>query len=80
MTRWLPGRKKGKKMEVLGHRRNQKDLTYITDLFGSGRVTPVIDKVFTLAEVPDALRYLGDGHAIGKVVVRIEPASAESLR
>lgn len=40
-------------------------------VYQSGKVTPVIDRRYSLKEVPDALRYLGGGHPRGKVVVTI---------
>ena len=38
----------------------------------SGQVTPVIDRRYPLSEVPDAIRYLEEGHARGKVVISLE--------
>jgi len=38
----------------------------------SGKVTPVIDKTYKLSDVPEALRYLEQGHARGKVVIAVE--------
>jgi NADPH:quinone reductase-like Zn-dependent oxidoreductase len=51
---------------------NQKDLTVVRDLMAAGRATPVIDKRYRLSEVPDAIRYLEEGHARGKVVTTSE--------
>jgi NADPH:quinone reductase-like Zn-dependent oxidoreductase len=51
---------------------NKKDVTILGDLMQSGKVTPVIDKVYKLSEVPAALRYLEQGHARGKVVITLE--------
>jgi NADPH:quinone reductase-like Zn-dependent oxidoreductase len=51
---------------------NQKDLTIVRDLIEAGRATPVIDKRYRLSEVPDAIRYLEEGHARGKVVITSE--------
>jgi NADPH:quinone reductase-like Zn-dependent oxidoreductase len=48
-----------------------EDLTYLAELVDSGRATPVIDRRYELSEVADALRYMGDGHPRGKVVVSI---------
>jgi NADPH:quinone reductase-like Zn-dependent oxidoreductase len=48
---------------------NQKDLTFLADLMQSGKVTPVIDKRYKLSELPQAIEYLEQGHARGKVVV-----------
>jgi NADPH:quinone reductase-like Zn-dependent oxidoreductase len=41
----------------------------MNDLFEAGKVVPVIDRRYPLSEVPEALRYLGEGHARGKVVI-----------
>jgi NADPH:quinone reductase-like Zn-dependent oxidoreductase len=38
----------------------------------AGKVTPVIDRSYVLSEVPEAIRYLEDGHARGKVVISLE--------
>ena len=51
---------------------NKKDMTVLGDLMQSGKVTPVIDRTYKLSEAADALRYLEQGHARGKVVVTVE--------
>ena len=51
---------------------NQEDLTVLGDLMQTGKVTPVIDRRYALSEVPEAIRYLEDGHARGKVVISLE--------
>jgi NADPH:quinone reductase-like Zn-dependent oxidoreductase len=52
---------------------NHNDLAYLADLMQSGKVTPVIDRTYkSLSEVPQALAYLEEGHARGKVVVNVE--------
>lgn len=48
-----------------------EDLETITGLIESGAVTPVIDHSYALANAPDAIRYLAEGHAAGKVVVTV---------
>jgi len=48
---------------------NPEDLTILRDLMQAGKVTPVIDRTYKLSEVPEALRYLEQGHARGKVVI-----------
>jgi NADPH:quinone reductase-like Zn-dependent oxidoreductase len=50
---------------------NKKDLTILGDLMQSGKVTPVIDRTYTLSQVPEAIRYLEEGHARGKVVITV---------
>ena len=51
---------------------NQKDVTLLADLMQSGKMTPVIDRTYKLSETADALRYLEQGHARGKVVIAVE--------
>jgi NADPH:quinone reductase-like Zn-dependent oxidoreductase len=48
---------------------NQKDLTFLGDLMQSGKVKPVIDRTYKLSELPQAIQYLEQGHARGKVVI-----------
>jgi NADPH:quinone reductase-like Zn-dependent oxidoreductase len=52
-------------------RPNKEDLTTMYELMKSGKVKPVIDKRYTLREVPAAIRYLGEKHARGKVVITV---------
>ncbi|MCI0638891.1 MAG: NAD(P)-dependent alcohol dehydrogenase [Gemmataceae bacterium] len=51
---------------------SQEDLTILCELMKAGKVTPVIDRRYTLREVPEAIRYLEEGHARGKVVITLE--------
>jgi NADPH:quinone reductase-like Zn-dependent oxidoreductase len=51
---------------------NKKDMMVLADLMQSGNVTPVIDRTYKLSDVPEALRYLEQGHARGKVVIAVE--------
>ncbi len=51
---------------------NRSDLKVLADLMESGKVTPVIDRTYKLTEVPQALTYLEQGHARGKVVIKID--------
>ena len=44
---------------------------YPPELIESGKLTPVIDRTYPLAEVPEAIRYLEEGHARGKVVITV---------
>ena len=53
-------------------RRSQEDLDIMRGLMTTGRVTPVIDKSYSLEEVPEAIRYLEEGHARGKVVITVD--------
>src|SRR5438445_3020974 len=60
------------KMGMMLAELNQKDLTALADLMQSGKVTPVIDRTYTLSELPQAIEYLEQGHARGKVVVKVD--------
>jgi len=53
-------------------RSNTEDLTIVGQLLATGKVTSVIDRRFSLSEVPEALRYLEEGHARGKVAIALE--------
>jgi NADPH:quinone reductase-like Zn-dependent oxidoreductase len=51
---------------------SKEDLTIMRQLMEVGKVTPVIDRRYRLSEVPEAIRYLEEGHARGKVVITLE--------
>ena len=59
----------GKKMGAVMAKRNQKDLAILKELVEAGKVVPVIDRRYPFSEAAEALRYLGQGHARGKVVI-----------
>jgi NADPH:quinone reductase-like Zn-dependent oxidoreductase len=50
---------------------NKADLLVMKELIEAGKVTPVIDRRYTLEQVPDAIRYLTEGHARGKIIINI---------
>ena len=50
----------------------REDLLYLKDLIETGRVTPVIDRTYPLAEAREAVRYLEQGRARGKIVIKVE--------
>jgi NADPH:quinone reductase-like Zn-dependent oxidoreductase len=50
---------------------NPKDLDTLRDWMQAGKVTPVIDRRYALSEVPEAIRYLEQGHARGKVIITV---------
>ncbi|HEY4813886.1 MAG TPA: NAD(P)-dependent alcohol dehydrogenase [Chthoniobacterales bacterium] len=52
-------------------RTRKEDLTVMHQLMEAGKVTPVIDRCYRLSEVPEAIRYLEQGHARGKVVITV---------
>jgi NADPH:quinone reductase-like Zn-dependent oxidoreductase len=46
-----------------------RDLEALVEMVEKGDVTPVIDRAYMLGDVPDAMAYVGEGHARGKVVI-----------
>jgi len=50
---------------------HSRDLLFLTGLIEAGKLTPVIDRAYPLADTADAIRYLEGGHARGKVVITI---------
>jgi NADPH:quinone reductase-like Zn-dependent oxidoreductase len=80
--RWKMGLARGLRAQALSQfgrrklvgclaRTNQNDLAVIQGLMESGKVTPVIDRRYKLSEVPQAILYLEEGHARGKVVITL---------
>src|SRR5215212_5191811 len=61
----------GKRVRILVVRSNLEDMVYVTELYEAGKVTPVIDKTYPLSEIPEAIGYVGDGRAQGKVVITV---------
>ena len=51
---------------------SQKDLTVLADMMETGKLKPVIDRTYKLDQVPEAIRYLEEGHARGKVIIAVE--------
>ena len=60
------------RMGTVGTKLNKEDLAILRDLIQAGKITPVIDRRYRLSEVPEAIRYLEEGHARGKVVIILE--------
>ena len=65
-----------KKMVNLAAMPNQEDLVFMKELLEAGKVVPVIDRRYPLSEVAEALRYYGEGHSQGKVVITVEQEPA----
>lgn len=64
-------RNTGRSIQILAVQRNREDLLQITELCETGKIIPVIDRRYPLSQVPEALRYLGEGRAKGKVVITV---------
>jgi len=61
----------GKKMVNLLAKESQEDLVFLRKLIEAGKVVPVIDKRYPFGEVAEAVRYYGQGHSRGKVVITV---------
>jgi NADPH:quinone reductase-like Zn-dependent oxidoreductase len=61
-----------RKMGGMLAKMNQKDMADLIKLLESGRVTPVIDRCYPLSRAAEAIRYLEEGHASGKVILTVE--------
>jgi NADPH:quinone reductase-like Zn-dependent oxidoreductase len=68
----LLSRNGNQKMGNMLARPNQKDLAFLKELLEAGKIVPVIDRCYPLSEVPEAIRYLEEGHAKGKIVITVE--------
>jgi NADPH:quinone reductase-like Zn-dependent oxidoreductase len=59
------------RLRGLASKVKQDDLATLNELIEAGKVTPVIDRTYPLIEAPDAIRYLEEGHARGKIVITV---------
>lgn len=66
----------GQKLGTFISKERNEDLHSLKALIESGQVKPVIDRTYPLDEVPDAIRYLHEGHARGKIVIGLDRATA----
>lgn len=63
-----------RKVRVLVAKPNTKDLEFIIKLVANGNIKPVVDRRYPLCETGEAVRYLSEGHARGKVIINIVKA------
>jgi NADPH:quinone reductase-like Zn-dependent oxidoreductase len=61
----------GQKLKMFVAREHYEELQLLTELIEAGKITPVIDRTYPLSEAADAIRYLEQGHARGKIVITI---------
>lgn len=71
LQQWWILKTEGKKIGSIFAKMNQKSLTDIKELFESGKIKPVIDRQYPLNKAAEALQYLGEGHAQGKIIITI---------
>jgi NADPH:quinone reductase-like Zn-dependent oxidoreductase len=62
----------GRNLRLLAVLPRREDLVAVTQLCENGTIVPVIDRIYPLLEVPEALRYVGGRHAKGKVVITLD--------
>jgi len=60
-----------RKFLSLAAKPSRKDLEFLINLVVDGKISPVIDRFYSLQQVPEAMQYLRQGHARGKVVIRV---------
>ncbi len=70
MGPWL-SEKGGRRLGRVDMKPTRADMQFLADLLGAGKLTPVIDMRYGLAQVPEAIRHLEEGHARGKVVITV---------
>lgn len=75
LLEWWISKTESKKIVSFLANINQSDLAFMKELVESGKVKPVIDRLYPLSDTAEALRYLGEGHAQGKIVITVEHAS-----
>lgn len=61
-----------KKMYSLAAKSNQMDFEFIAKLAEDGKIKPIIEELYSLDKTADAMRYLSEGHAKGKIVINVE--------
>jgi NADPH:quinone reductase-like Zn-dependent oxidoreductase len=59
------------RLTMLASKERGEDFQVLRELIEAGKVTPVIDRTYQLSEAPEAIRYLEEGHARGKVVISV---------
>jgi NADPH:quinone reductase-like Zn-dependent oxidoreductase len=67
----LFSKKNGRRISGMMANVNQTDLALLKDLLDAGKIVPVIDRKYSLSETPQAIRYVEEGHARGKVVITV---------
>ena len=67
----------GKTIGGVTAKHSQNDLVILKELIESGKVAPVVDRRYPLSETAEAMRYLGEGHARGKVVIKVVNGSQD---
>jgi NADPH:quinone reductase-like Zn-dependent oxidoreductase len=61
----------GQKLGTFVSRENHEDMIVLKELIEAGKLTPVIDRTYPLSDVPEAIRYMREGRARGKLVITV---------
>jgi NADPH:quinone reductase-like Zn-dependent oxidoreductase len=61
----------GQKLGTFVSRENHEDMIVLKELIEAGKITPVIDRTYPLSDVPEAIRYMREGRARGKLVITV---------
>ena len=69
-----------KKMGILMHKPNARDLALVSSYFDTGHLVPCIDRTFRLDEIVPAMRYFSTGRVKGKLVIAVQPDEPPELR
>ena len=78
LGKWMS--RDGRKLATVTAIETQQELNFLKGLLETGKIVPVIDKRFTLNQTAEALRYLGTGHARGKVVITVGQSNITQQR
>jgi NADPH:quinone reductase-like Zn-dependent oxidoreductase len=71
----LMSKKGGKRLGIVSTKTRREDLLFLKEILEAGKIMPAIDRSYPLSQTAEALRYLGTGHARGKVVITMEQNS-----
>ena len=72
MSKWVSMTSNQKLIPLPMKRPGKEDFLILKELLETGKIKPYIDKRYKLSEVPEALKYMGEGHTRGKIVVQIK--------
>ncbi len=72
MGKWVSMTSNQKLIPLPIKRPGKEDFLILKELLETGKIKPFIDKRYKLSEVPEALKYMGEGHTRGKIVVQIK--------
>src|SRR5690606_1620837 len=73
-----PARRGGPSMQNMMAKPDRDDLTFLAGLLEERRLAPVVDRCYPLGETAEAMRYVGAGHARGKVLVMPDGLDADA--